>query len=622
MGTIDHIDPAHTTPTLTDAYHWTTAYGYWQEGRGENPAVSYMFGRKESKGSGYTVASGLESLIAVVKRWQENGLSDEDMAWLRAQKRPSGQPRYSDDFLDYMKNRKFRLKISAAREGDLIFPQEAALRVEGTVIECKLLESVALCLGNGSSGYASHGARVRDALNTELENGAPRGQASVQGLRRGPDIGAALAASRNLEIGGYTSSSTGTAARDYGQAFVGTMDHAWVQTHKAELGDITLGDLYRMEDEGRTGELRQARVSDAFRSFVMAHPENGILLLDTYDPMQGLEHAVTVFREMRDLGMKFSYGVRFDSGDLVKYSRVAMRRFAEEGFFDGLDRVQVDAMTDDELLLESDRCSLFCAAADDLDEFKALDMRRRGAFFRFWGFGTAGSHVPTPGMVYKAAAIYMDVLDGKSIEEAEQDMTPVMKVSLHVPEKSSNPGLINSRRVYDAAGRLSHVVIFDERLGIDPQARGVNTRNLKDVRTLPAGVETRTLLAPVFDRDGHYVYQEPARKEKFPGSGDRVTNLSALSAEVARQLDTLPDGARRIVRPREDEVKNRLFAAYEAALKAGHENLSVNIADFEKALPPQPEHVPVYLDWNLYEQRLACQQRHVRHIGGGGTLTP
>ncbi len=61
MGFIaDTYDIEQTTPLLTDKYHFTTAYGYWLEGRADNPSTFYMFGRKEAIGAGYSVAGGLE----------------------------------------------------------------------------------------------------------------------------------------------------------------------------------------------------------------------------------------------------------------------------------------------------------------------------------------------------------------------------------------------------------------------------------------------------------------------------------------------------------------------------------------------------------------------------------
>ncbi len=73
MGFIsDNYGIEQTTPVMTDKYHFTTAYAYWQEGRADNNSVFYMFGRKEALNGGYTVAAGLEGVIDVVKRWQEH----------------------------------------------------------------------------------------------------------------------------------------------------------------------------------------------------------------------------------------------------------------------------------------------------------------------------------------------------------------------------------------------------------------------------------------------------------------------------------------------------------------------------------------------------------------------
>jgi nicotinate phosphoribosyltransferase len=283
-----------TTPILTDKYHFTTAHAYWREGRAENPAVFYMFGRKEAFGGGYSVAGGLEGLIDIVKRWQEHGFTGDDIDYLRSLKTASGKPQFPEDFLSYLKTLEFKLKIDAASEGTVFFPQEPVLRVSGPIVQVKMLESIALGLINGHTGLMTQAARQAGVVGEELGNGSPKGEASVQGLRRGPSLGMTLEASRSLGAGGYTSSSTGTAAKKFGQPFAGTMDHAWVMTHEHEIGDVSLGEMFRMEREGRTGELREALRKDAFRSFMMTHPESGILLLDTYDPLRGLENAIKV----------------------------------------------------------------------------------------------------------------------------------------------------------------------------------------------------------------------------------------------------------------------------------------------------------------------------------------
>lgn len=603
-----------TSPLMTDKYHFTTAYAYWLEGRADNPAVFYMFGRKEAGGSGYTVAAGLEGVIDIVKRWQEHGLTAQDADYLRSLKTPKGARQFPDAFVDYLQKMTFKLKIDAAPEGSVFFPQEPVLRVEGPIAQVKMLESVALCLINGHSAYATQGARQTDVLTREMENGSPAGSASVQGLRRGPGLGAAIEASRSLGVGGYTTTSTGTAAKSFAQAFAGTMDHAWVMTHGAEVGERSLRDLLDLQQAGKTDVLKNALKNDAFRSFAFSHPERGILLVDTYDPVQGLENAITVIKELRAEGLGAHYGVRFDSGDIVKYSKLALRRFAEEGFVEGLDAARVKKMSDADLLKHADKCSVFCAAADGIDEYSAQKMREDGAFFSAWGIGTAGSHVPALGLVYKAAAVYMDVLDGKPAPE-NADMTPVMKVAAHAPVKSSNPGRINSRRFYDDNGKLAQVVIYDERLGLAPDGKQVNLRDFGDIRNAPANLAQKDLLVPVFDAQGQYVYKAPAQKETFAGSGILTTDLAQMAHRVRQELDTLPDDVRRVSKKPEEVLKDRLLALFNKAQQAGEDMLNVDIKALAAALPAQPAHIPVYLDAKLFAQRRDCEQKHLGHAG-------
>jgi nicotinate phosphoribosyltransferase len=609
----DNYGVEQTTPLMTDKYHFTTAYGYWREGRADNPAIFYMFGRKEAQQGGYTVAAGLEGVIDIVKRWQKYGVTDDDISYLRQQKSATGRPLFEEGFLDYLKNMEFKLKIDAAPEGSVFFPQEPVLRVEGPLVQAKMLESVALGIINGHSAYITHAARQTDVLAEELANGAPKGAGSVQGLRRGPSLGAALEGSRSLGAGGYATTSTGTAAKQYGQAFAGTMDHAWVMTHAQELGKTSLAELYQLESEGRASALQEALSKDAFRSYAMAYPDGGVFLVDTYDPLQGLEHAITVMKEMRELGHGQNYGVRFDSGDIVKYSQIALRRYAEEGFIEGLDPKKVKGMSDAELLKKSDKCTAFCAAGDGVDEYVAKEIRAKGGFYKAWGIGTAGSHVPPLGLVYKASSVFMDVLHG---EEPDADKkTPVMKVASNAPFKSSNPGKINSQRHYDEVGKLSYVVLYDEDLGLDKQGRMVNLRDFDKTGVREEG-RSENLLVPVFNADGKYVYQEPPQKESFPGSGHMVTDLAAIANKVRAGLDTLPADSRRIERPREEILKRSLLETFSKAKASGSK--TIDIAAIEAALPPEVAHVPVYLDQKLFEQRRACEIKHLGHTAEGG----
>ena len=613
MGFIsDNYAIDQTTPLVTDKYHFTTAYAYWLEGRADNPAVFYMFGRKEALGAGYTVAAGLEGVIDIVKRWQQFGFSDDDLHYLSSLKTKSGQRQFPDDFIDYLSKMEFKLKIDAAPEGAVFFPQEPVLRVEGPLAQVKMLESVALGIINGHSAYATQGARQSDVLEEVLDNGSPTGSASVQGMRRGPGLGALIESARSLGMGGYTSSSTGIAAKEFGMTFAGTMDHAWVMTHAHEVASIPMAGLFKMQKDGKTDELKQALTQDAFRSFAFAHPESGILLVDTYDPIQGLENAIKVIKELRAEGLGENYGVRFDSGDIVKYSKIALRRFAEEGFIPGTAPKDVANMTDAQLLKVADKCTVFCSAADGIDEYVAKEMRAAGAFFKSWGIGTAGSHVPPLGLVYKGASVYMDVLDGKHLPE-DATMTPIMKVASNAPVKSSNPGKINSRRYYTAEGQLDRVVIFDENLGLDAKGGMVNLRNFADKANASPALTFKDLLVPVFDAQGEYVYKAPAQKETYAGSCILTTDLPLLTKAIKDELATLPPGVRNVERPRDEALASALVEAFNRARKSGDANLTIDIAALEKSLPAAQAHVPVYLDHNLFVQRMAVEQKHLGH---------
>lgn len=618
MGFIaDTYSIEQTTPLLTDKYHFTTAYGYWLEGRADNPSTFYMFGRKEAIGAGYSIAGGLEGLIDIVKRWQEHGFTEDDLNFLREQKRPSGKPVFPEAFIQYLSEMEFKLKIEAIPEGDVFFPQEPVLRVTGPIAQVKMLESVALGLINGHSGYITQGAHQASAVEEELENGSPRGQASAQGMRRGPGLGAMLESSRSLGAGGYKSSSTGTAAKMFAQPFAGTMDHAWVMTHTNEIADVTLAEMFKMEQDGKIRDLRWALKDDAFRSFAFAHPESGILLVDTYDPLQGMENAIKVIKELRELGLGQSYGIRFDSGDIVEYSKIALRRFAEEGFIPGIDPAKVHEMSHEELLKFGEKSTVFVSAADGIDEYTAGEMRRAGAFFKSWGIGTAGSHVPPLGLVYKASSVYMDVLEGEDVpDDINSKKTPVMKVASNAPVKSSNPGVINSRRFYGADGKLSHVVIYDETLGLDPKGEMVNLRDFKDIKQNAANLVSRDSLSDVFDADGKLVAAPLPQKETHKGSGKFTTDLTALEARVRKGLDTLPDNVRQVRRPRAEVLKDKLVAAFNAAKKAGAAAFNIDIAAIEKSLPPEPGRIPVYLDKKLFDQRQAVEKLHLGHAGG------
>src|SRR5262249_37420461 len=155
---------------------------------------------------------------------------------------------------------------------------------------------------------------------------------------------------------------------------------------------------------------------------------------------------------------------------------------------------------------------------------------------------------------------------------------------------------INSRRFYDDQGKLSHIVVFDEDLGFDPNNQIVNLRDFSEKKTNPGGASFYDILEPVFDAEGRYVYQEPPKKPDHPGSSYMVTDLDHAARDIKAELDTLPDDVRRIERPREEVLSEMLMKEFAKARKEGKDVMSINVHDVEQQLPPPQAHIPIYLD--------------------------
>jgi nicotinic acid phosphoribosyltransferase len=76
-----------------------------------------------------------------------------------------------------------------------------------------------------------------------------------------------------------------------------------------------LGDGVRHEEE-------------AFRAYAEALPNNAIFLVDTFDTLKGVDHAIETGRWLRQQGHDLA-GIRLDSGDLAWLSIEARRMMNE-----------------------------------------------------------------------------------------------------------------------------------------------------------------------------------------------------------------------------------------------------------------------------------------------------
>ena len=241
---------------------------------------------------------------------------------------------------------RFSGEVWALPEGTVCFRRRALDPGEVTAgarsSRPSLVETRLIQLINLHSTLASKAARCAQAAD---------GRTCVDfSLRRTQGREAGWAAARSSAIAGFTGTSNVEASQALGTMPVGTMAHAFVEAFGDELA--------------------------SFRAFAETFPEGTVLLVDTYDSVEGLHQAVQVAGELREQG-KHLIGVRLDSGDLVGMSRQARQMLDAAGLEDT--RVVVSG---------------------SLDEFRMAELVSQGAMVDVFGVGTkmgSSADAPLPG---------------------------------------------------------------------------------------------------------------------------------------------------------------------------------------------------------------------------------
>ncbi len=465
MAPLDRIY-RHSLALLTDLYELTMAYGYWKLGRADVEAVFHLFFRKHPFRSGFTVACGLEYAIDFVRGLRFDA---EDCAYLRGLEGEDGKPLFDEPFLDALEGLELRCDVDAVPEGTVVFPQEPLARVRGPILEAQILESALLNILNFQSLIATKAARVCAAA---------RGEPVIEfGLRRAQGIDGALAASRAAFIGGCAATSNVLAGKLFGIPVRGTHAHSWVMS---------------FDDE-----------AESFEAYARALPNNCVFLVDTYDTLQGVRHAIAVGKRLAARGQKL-LGIRLDSGDLAYLSIEARRLLDAAGFHDAA-----------------------IVASNDLDEQIIDSLKQQNARISVWGVGTrlvTGHDQPALGGVYKLSAV----------RAASGAWDYKVKLS-EQPGKVSTPGILQVRRYRSAEG-FAGDMIYDVERGIAADAVIVDPVNPTRRKAMAKGLASEDLLVPLF-RAGKLVYASPP--------------LEAIRERTRTQLAALHPGVRRFVNPHE-----------------------------------------------------------------------
>ncbi|WP_243371885.1 nicotinate phosphoribosyltransferase [Geotalea sp. SG265] len=277
------------SPLITDLYELTMLAGYLEEEMHETPAVFDLFYRQNPFRGGYAVFAGLDMALDYLENLAFSG---KEIAYLQ------GLNLFRPRFLEFLRDFRFRGRITAPEEGTVVFGNEPLLTVEGSLAEAQFVETALLNIVNFQTLIATKAARVTHA--------AGDAQVIEFGLRRaqGPDGGSSVA--RAAFIGGVRSTSNVMAGMLYGIPVKGTHAHSWIMAFPDEL--------------------------TAFRAYAQVFPDSSILLVDTYDTLKsGMVNAITVAGELRAKGHEL-VGVRIDSGDLAYLSRQARHMLDEAGF--------------------------------------------------------------------------------------------------------------------------------------------------------------------------------------------------------------------------------------------------------------------------------------------------
>src|SRR5690606_33388340 len=114
-----------------DQYDLNMPYAWWKAGLADRRGQFDVHFRKAPFGSGFTVFAGLERIVHYLENLR---FTEEDIAYLR--NRPE---RYDEGFLDVLRGFRFRGNVDAMREGEIVFPEEPLLKIEGTVLEAALV---------------------------------------------------------------------------------------------------------------------------------------------------------------------------------------------------------------------------------------------------------------------------------------------------------------------------------------------------------------------------------------------------------------------------------------------------------------------------------------------------
>lgn len=332
----------------SDKYQYTMGKSFYDCGNKDKKAVFNMFYRTAPEHNNWAVVSGTDEVLEMIANlgkmpieFYEKFLPGEEYA----------------EFRSYLSTMKFTGNVYAMREGEIAFPNQPIIVVEGPLIEAQVLETPILAIMNHQMAVATKASRVCRATDRPV---------SEFGSRRAHGPWAAVYGAKAAVIAGCHSTSNILTGVNNNIPPTGTMAHSFVTSYGSTV----------------EGEHK------AFTDYIKTHKgERIILLIDTYDTLKcGILNAIRSFKECGiDDYYSGGYGVRLDSGDLA-YLSIKVRKILDEH---GLKNCKI-------------------SATNSLDEYLITDLERQGAQIDAYGVGDAiatSKAAPCFGNVYKLVQI-------------------------------------------------------------------------------------------------------------------------------------------------------------------------------------------------------------------------
>lgn len=368
----------------TDFYQLTMAAGYHQH-CAEKVTSFELYLRKMPAHRHFLIVAGLEHALDYLKALH---FSSEAVSYLEHHPALCHLPA---SFFEALSKLRFTGDVDALPEGTLCFEHTPILRVSAPVMQAQLVETFLLALINYQTNVASKAARIYNVLQKHTSAITQSAPTFIDfGSRRAQGPEAALHAARAAYIGGAVATSNVAAGFLYQLPITGTAAHAWTMAFATE--------------------------QEAFRHYADTYPEHTVLLVDTYDTLQGIRNAIaTAGKQLK--------AIRLDSGDFLSLSKTA-RHLLDEA---GLTHTQI-------------------MVSGDMNEYRIHELLTAGAPIDSFGVGTeltTCKDTPSLGGVYKLV---------ESISPGEQHPHYAIKSSA---AKVSYPGKKQVWR-YTHQGKISH----------------------------------------------------------------------------------------------------------------------------------------------------------------------